>query len=225
MRTRLPLLLLAVLVTCPGGAATAGVPPRAPPTARRPKATSCVSLVKRRGGERALVIDYPWKVHRRPSVEVRLVTGKDPGPSVVRPLFFVNEYMKGEVKVTLYRAEDASAGGKVRKPLTEKEVEFEILGRRNSLGKPSVCVVHRFAAKEPAPGTTAVYCLLPAWAINKKLLYLDLPREDFVQPGKLYVWFLRDDRVLWTEAVEWPGYEKRRTATDAQPGEEEEAAP
>ena len=240
MQTRLPLLLV-LLVTVWltwggsltwsgsltwGGSAAAQVPPSAPPVARRPKATSFVALVKRPSGDRGLLISYPWKIHRRPSVEVRLVTGKDAPASDLRPLWFLSEYMKGAVKVTLYDCEDEAASGPVREPLVQKKVEFEILGSRNSLGKPSVCVVHRLAPDEPPPGqpspeepppdepppdVTAVYCLLPAWAINKRLLQLDLPREDFAKPGKIHVWFLRDETILWKETLDWPGRAKRKT--------------
>ena len=209
MKTCLPLLLTVVWLIWPGGAAVAQARRGAATAARRPdarpKTTSRISLVKTdRNGDQALVIGYPWKVHLRPSVEVRLVTGKDPGAAVVRPLFFRSEYMKGKVTVAVYRCQDMAAGVPVRKPLTAKGIELEILGRRNSLAKPSVCVVRRFAREEPGPdvvtgepasgtgasepaldtaayepalgtaasepvlGTAAVFCLLPAWAINKR---------------------------------------------------------
>ena len=217
MQTRLPLLLMAVLSLSisPGGSAAAQALRSVAPAAGRPKAATCVSLVKGRGGDRPLVINYPWKVHLRPSIEVRLVTGKDAGPSGIRPLFFVEEHFKGEVKVTVYRCQDGADGMGTRQSLTENKLDFEVLGRRNSLGKPAVCVVHRFAADDPnpgdAPGAVAVFCSLPGWAINKRLLQLDLPREDFAQPGKLYVWFLRDDTILWKETVDWPGHGRPKT--------------
>lgn len=236
MPTRLTLLLVAVSLTWPGGAAAAELPPDARPEAGRPRATSYVSLVKRPSGDRSLLISYPWKLHRRPSVEVRLVTGKDGPASAVRPLWFVAEHMKGPVKVTLYDCEDKAAGGPVRESLEDKKVEFDVVGGRNSLGKPAVCVVHRLAPEEPAPGkpapgkpasdgagpgkppseeapldATAVYCLLPAWAINQRLLSLDLPRSDFARPGKIHVWFLREEKVLWSETLDWPGHAKWET--------------
>lgn len=231
MKTRLPLLLIAVWLIWPCGVCWAQIPRSAASDARKPKATPRVSLVKnKRRTDLALLISYPWKVHRRPSVEIRLVTGKEGDTAAVRPLFFLSDYMKGEVTVAVYRCQDEAAGAPVRESLTEKEVGFEILGRRNSLAKPSVCVVHRFAADEPPPGTAAdeptpdatadepaygtaaVYCLLPAWAINKRLLRLDLPRQDFAKPGKMHVWFLREGTIVWKETLDWPGY-ARRAAT------------
>lgn len=217
MQARLSLLVIAAWLTWPGGSAAAQVPRRVAPATRGPKAMSYVSLVKSRGGDRALVISYPWKVHRRASVEIRLVTGKDPGPSGVRPLLFVKEHMKGEGAVAVFRCQDNASGAGMREPLTEKEIKLEIVGRRNSLGRQSVYVLHELAATDPVPGTAAVYCLLPAWAINKRLLYLDLPRDDFAQPGKMHVWFLRQDKVLWSETVDWPGYEKRSKDRRAEP--------
>lgn len=222
MKTRLPLRLIAVWLIWSCGVASAQMPRNAAFDARQPKATPRVCLVKnKRRTDLALLIAYPWKVHRRPSVEIRLVAGKDADAGAVRPLFFLSEYMKGEVTVAVYRCQDEAAGAPVRESLTEKEVEFEILGRRNSLAKPSVCVVHRFAADEPDGGTTAdepdggtaaVFCLLPAWAIDKRLLRLDLPRQDFAKPGKMHVWFLREGTIVWKETLDWPG-NARRAAT------------
>ena len=54
-------------------------------------------------------------------------------------------------------------------------------------------------------GTTAVFYPPDAWAINDRLLLLDLPRDSFDKPGKLYIWFLRGDRILWQEELMWPG--------------------
>jgi hypothetical protein len=217
MQLRFLLLLTAVWLTWGGGSPAAQAPGRTGGAATRgPKAASCVSLLRQRDGDRALVISYPWDLHRRPSVEVRLVTGKDPGPTVVRPLLFVGNYMKGKVAAAVYRCEDKAVGAPVRESLTVKGLQFEILGRRNRLERPSVCVIHRFADDQPAPGTTAVFSQLPAWAINRRLLQLDLPREEFTQPGRLYVWFLRDETVLWEETVDWPGYAKRGPSASAE---------
>jgi len=205
MPTYFPLLMTAVWLTWPGGSAAAEAPPSDPPATRRSESVSCVSVVQRRDGDRVLVVSYPWKLHLRPSVEVRLVTGKDPGPAVVRPLFFVKQYMKGEVPAILYRCEDKAASRRVRESVKAEGDDFEVVGRLNRLERPAVCVVHRFPEDQPAPGVTAVFCLLSPWAINERLLHLDLPQGDFAKPGTLYVWFLRDDAVLWREVVQWPG--------------------
>jgi hypothetical protein len=155
-----------------------------------------------------LVITYPWKVHLRPSIEVRLVTGKDADLSDVRPLFFVKEYMKGAVTVNVYHCLDRAAGVPQRHAFTENGIELEILGRRNSLGRPSVCVARRVPDDDPAPGAAAVFCLLPSWAVDKGLLRLELPPDYFGDAGRIYVWFLRGGKVLWEERADWPGYGK-----------------
>jgi hypothetical protein len=200
------LLLTAVWLTWPGGAGAGEAPSSDVPAAQQAKAASYVSLAKRRDGNQALVISYPWRVYRRASVEVRLVTGKDPGPAVVRPLFFVKQYMQGTIAATLYQCEDKATNARLRRTVTAEGVKFEVVGERNRLERPAVCAVHRFPDGQPAPGVGAVFCLLSPWAINERLLYLDLPQEDFAQLGTLYVWFLRDDAVLWREVLPWPGY-------------------
>jgi len=40
------------------------------------------------------------------------------------------------------------------------------------------------------------------------MLNLDLPPEYFAEPGMLFVWFLRGEKVLWQEVEAWPGYSR-----------------
>lgn len=211
MQRRLPAVALMAWLTCPAQPAGAQPPRSTRPevATRRPVADSPISLMERRSGDRVLLVGYPWKVHRRPSVEVRLVTDKDADASKLRPLFFAHEYFEGEVRVSVYQCEDEAASVPVRKSVTLEEVAFEILGRRNSLGRPSACVVHRFPTDDPAPGAAAVFCLLRPWALDTRLLQLDLPREYFAGRGKMHVWFLRGGRILWHQTLDWPGHERR----------------
>ena len=177
--------------------------------AAEPESRSFVSLVQTRIGQQTLVVDYPWKVHDRPSVEVRLVTKKAKDPREARPLFFVGEHFKGEVSLKVYDCLDAAAAVGTTKPLKVGDIEMEIVGRRNSLGKPAVSIVRKIAADEdPAPGSGVVFCQLPAWSANRAMLCLDLPREYFAESGQLYVWFLRGKKVLWEQRVDWPGHGK-----------------
>ena len=207
MQTRLRVLLTVALLTWASVSAAAQPPPAEPPTPK-PRRISYVSIMKARTGRQALVVNYPWKVHARPSVEVRLVTTGEADPPAIRPSFFVEEYMNGEVRLKIYRAQDEAARAGAAMPLTENEIDFEILGQRNSLGKPAVCVARRLPRDDPAPGTGVVFCLLPSWAVNKALLHLDLPREYFEEAGKIHVWFLRGNEVLWKDKVDWAGYGK-----------------
>lgn len=204
MPIRPVLLLLAAWWSWSSGFAVAQ-PPAGPGI---PGTTPHVSIVKQHTGEQALVVDYPWKVHDRPSVEVRLVTRHEAGRRDIRPLLFVKEFMKGTVTVNVYHCLDKAAGVPQRHGFTQKKIEFEILGRRNRLGRPSVCVARRIPDDDPAPGAAAVFCLLPSWSVDKGLLHLELPPQYFAEAGELYVWFLRHDKVLWEERTKWPGHDK-----------------
>jgi len=208
MSIRLPMLLIAATCVCRAADTPAQQAENVLPGVRMETDTSFAHLVKERSGRHTLVINYPWKAHRQPSVEVRLVTGQQADLAGARPLFFAKQYLKGEVTVNVYHCHDASAGVATSQPLTKNEITFEIIGRRNSLGKPSVCIARHIPNDEPAPGAAVVYCLLPSWSLDKGMLNLDLPPEYFAKPGKLFVWFLRGEKVLWQEVEAWPGYSR-----------------
>ncbi len=214
MPVRRLFLLSIVPWVCVGASVVAQPPLGVAPGAAGPKDRSRLSIVKLLQGGPALVIDYPWKVHHRPSVEIRLVTREDADFSKVGPLWFVSRYLHGTVTMSVYRCLDKAAGVPQSQTLTEDEIEFEILGRRNSLGRPAVCVARRIPNDDPAPGAAAAFCLLPSWSLNKGLLQLQLPPKYFSTPGKLYVWFLRDEKILWEETAEWPGVGKKGMMND-----------
>jgi hypothetical protein len=156
-----------------------------------------------------LVIEYPWKVHSRPSVELRLLEPleKDRDPSKIHSLRFVGDFMKSEVTDAVYAARDHAGEIPFHKKLAKFERDFEITGRTNQLGKPGVTVT--FPSQKP-PGETvprAVYFLLESWAFDARTLRLELPAE-FSAPGQVRIWFLREANVLWEETVDWPGLEK-----------------
>ena len=50
-----------------------------------------------------------------------------------------------------------------------------------------------------------VFPQLDVWAVDEGHLNFDLPPDVFEKPGKLFVWFLRGNRLLWEEQVDWPG--------------------
>lgn len=206
MRTCLPQLMMAAVVPWMAGRPAAAQPadgagPRIPKSHSPPY----VSLLPEPGGRPALIIEYPWQVHARPSVEVRLVSGEDPDPTTAAPLYFLKDFLNGPLQATIYKCQDQAVGREVRKPVTERETRFEILARRNSLGRPAVCVAHRFGKEDPSPGTAAVFWPLSGWSINGRLLRLDLPAEYFDRPGNLRVWLLRGATVLWSQEIRWPG--------------------
>ena len=206
MNLRLSLLILAPTV---GWTVLAAAEEPMDPTATLSRTTtaSCVSIREQStSGQPVLVVNYPWKVHSRPSIEVRLVL--DPRVDVrrTRPLNFRPQLMKGRMTVAVYHCLDESAGVPLTVSVARGDRDFEIIGRRNSLGKPSVCVVHQDQPDAAASGTTAMFPLLKPWAVDERTLYMDLPEEHFSKPGRIRVWLLREDQVIWSETTAWPGY-------------------
>ncbi len=165
-----------------------------------------VRTVDMPAGERALAVNYPWTTHPRTSVEVRLVTGRTEEPFTARPVFFVEKYFKALLMVEIHRCLGEAAGVGVTKELSKDDFKFDVFGRRNGLGKPSVCIARHILKSESAPGAAAAFVLLSRWAKTPRLLYLDLPREHFAEPGELHVWFLRGGKVVWSHQMDWPGY-------------------
>jgi hypothetical protein len=156
-----------------------------------------------------LVIEYPWKAHSRPSVELRLLEPleKERDPTKIHSLRFVSDFMKSEVTDTVYGARDHAGEIPFHKKLAKFGRDFEVTGQTNQLGKPGVTVT--FPAQKP-PGETvprAVYFLLESWAFDARTLRLELP-ADFSAPGQVRIWFLREANVLWEETVDWPGAER-----------------
>ena len=81
-----------------------------------------------------------------------------------------------------------------------------MIGRQNSLGNLSVRVYVSSETPKKTDQPAAVYLQLDTWAVDKEALSLDLAHEEFTQPGTLFVWFFRGNKVVWEEQVRWPGY-------------------
>lgn len=213
MKTRLPWIVLVALVIGTGDAAgeewTGGTAGQSPSRAAASGGVSRVSVVEQPTGEPILVIQYPWTMHARPSVEVRLLADAEADNYELRPLCFVDDFMKGEVTVKVYHCQDRSADTPLNLTFSERDIDFEFLGERNSLGRPSVRVVYRTETGVPESGANAVYCLLRSWAVDKRMLYLDLPPAYFSKPGRIRVWFLRGKDIVWSETARWPGLGKQ----------------
>lgn len=185
-----------------------------------------VRLLQDHNGNLVLALHRPWKSFSRPSVEVCLLPADLPETVNIHPLYFVNNHLKGEVTTNLYQSLDQADSVPVRRPLSEKDIEFEIIGNRNSLGRAAVCVACRTEApgktpsKEKNPLTRAAFCLLDYWSVEREGLYLDLPADYFAAPGKLRIWLLRDSQIVWSETIRWPGLANRQapaTASEAKP--------
>jgi hypothetical protein len=165
------------------------------------------SVVKQPDGKLTVMIRYPWEVHLRPSIEVRLVSDTTKPQTAEPPLKFLKTRMKAGLPDQIYYSLDRFLGVSIDKTIQVDGIDFEVVGRRNFLEKPTVCVISRprdYA--DPSTIAEAAFPFLQCWQIDKGLLSLELPKDAFAQSGTLQIWFLRDDTVLWKESVAWPGY-------------------
>jgi hypothetical protein len=216
--------------------AAAAMPDAARPPDKKPAAVdrgeAFVSIIKQPTGEPILVIKYPWKRHLHPSIEVRTLDPSEVDNPLIRPLFFTHDLMKGEVTTAIYHCQDNSDKLQQTASFTKEGMNFEVFGARNLLGRPSVCVASRPAARhgvlqtpggvnveefgsdlaaiyaartDHEPESRAAFCLLDAWALDDDTLYLELPAKYFSKPAKIRVWLLRDKDIVWTANADWPG--------------------
>jgi len=167
--------------------------------------TPFAAVVTLSAGRPAVVVSYPWSAHEGASIEVRLVAGEQPAGTQFHPIQFISRHCKGDAKVKIYRARDQAIDAPTHKSHKDPDLEFEIFGQQSTAGRAAVVVVPKLAEGEP-PGASAVFCFLESWSLDRQRLWLDLPRTGFAPPGELYVWFLRGDRLLWEEKLQWPGF-------------------
>lgn len=165
-----------------------------------------VAVVPQRGGQLGLTVHYRWKLHDNASVEVRLVPGQRAQGTSVVPVSFQSEFCRGPVQLKVYRCLDHAATIETTESFTKDKMVYQIIGRQNSLGRPAVHVLPYNEGGTPAERPGAVFLQLDCWAINDHVLNFDLPRDVFAKSGKLFIWFMRSDRVVWEETIDWPGY-------------------
>ena len=226
----LGLLVLGISATSPAEAADRQIDRPAKKLVSEPtRGESFVSVITQPTGEPILAINYPWRRHAKPSIEVRVSDPSEVDNSLIRPLFFRHDVMKGNVTKAVYQCQDKSEDLSQTAAFSEGNADFEIFGARNSLGRPAVCVACRIAPDEVSRETEsliaelartgqeamlslkfqretrAAYCLLDAWAVDERTLYLELPASHFSQRSKIRVWLLRDKDVVWTANITWPG--------------------
>lgn len=157
-------------------------------------------------GKPVVAIHYPWRVHNRPSVEVRWMADDEPDTTEIRPLQFVGSLMKGEITSAVYDVRDKAADTAVAKTLKILDRTCEILGDRNQLGKPAATIVFPERPKDsPDRPARAVFFPLDAWALDRTTLRLELPMTYFSQPGRIRVWFYREGNLVWWKTLPWPG--------------------
>jgi hypothetical protein len=173
--------------------------PEQPPAGRH------VSLQPWQQGTPRLWISYPWKLHTHASLELYLATSADTKPAELRPMFFRTKCLPGKMDSLMHDCQDHAEDAETRRSCKVKDINFQIIGRRNSLERLSVLAVHRIEGHSSTPDVAAALPLLPCWALNERLLCIDLPVDAFAEAGAMHIWLLRGEQVLWSEMVDWPG--------------------
>ncbi len=181
------------------------------PLAAPPIQASRLAIQEDAQGQAILAVHYPWKVHQRPSVEVRMLGPEETDSIHIQPLYFLHDFMRGRITIGVYQCQDKASQMETTVPMTARKIEFEALGDRNLLGRPSVCVACRTDTVPPGNyrAARAVFPLLDPWATNERTLLLTLPKAYFGEKGRLRVWFLRREDIVWSETIPWPGTSKQ----------------
>ncbi len=164
-----------------------------------------IAVTAEAGGMKTLTIHFLWSLFPDSSVEVRFVPATDTKGDKIAPIYF-HERLKGKVQEDFFDCLDHSDGDGKTHSFTKDKLVYTMIGRRNSLGFQGVHV--QVAREEPKKSDypSAAYLQLDTWAVDKKTLLLDMPRDEFAAPGTLYVWFFRGEKPVWEEQVRWPGY-------------------
>ncbi len=162
-------------------------------------------------GKAILAIHFPWRVYSQPSVEVRWMGDQEADTRDIRPLQFVADVMKGQLRSDVYTCRDKAADTPIHKAVKVRDRDGEILGDRNLLGKPSATVIlpELPRTSETTEATDlaarAVFFPLDSWAVDRRTLWLELPPAHFSEPGRIRVWFYREGNVVWWKTLAWPG--------------------
>lgn len=189
-----------------------------PASVARPKDSWAPTLTTRptqltvlvgRGGRLTLSIEYPWRPLEDALIEVGLTPKEQGDDALAVPLGFGRDYYRWSLKGQIYRCLDRAGEGTVTESFEKNDWAFQILGQRNSLDRPAVHLVASKKPDRPEKRPLAVFVHLDSWAVDDGHLSLDLPRDVFAKPGKLFVWFYRKDKMLWEKTTSWPGYEKK----------------
>lgn len=172
------------------------------------------------GGEPMLVVRYPWQMHKNPSVEVRTYVEGEEESVRIRPLQFRSFFMKDTVTIKVFETQAASAATRTAAAFIRHEIPFLAVGQRNLLGRPAVCVTCETKVlkpnKEPFQDKArwAIYPFLEPWAADGGTLFLSPPEATFADPAKIRVFFLRDNDLVWSQTLQWPGLDKSEEAAE-----------
>jgi hypothetical protein len=166
---------------------------------------TAINIIPTPGGVKTLNIHFRWSLFPDASIEVRLVPGTEDKGIAVAPIYF-HEHLKGKVQEDFFDCLDHPDDGGKTHSFTKDKTVYKMIGRQNSLGNHGVHVNVSSETPKKSEQPAAVYLQLDMWAVDKETLSLDLPRDEFAQPGALFVWFFRGNKVVWEEQVRWPGY-------------------
>ena len=161
-----------------------------------------------------LRINYPWKAYSRASVEVRFFSPTQADDERIRPLFFRSRYWNGQL---LHRGYDCllrASDVPVQESFSSNAEKWHLVADRFVLGRPGLYVVREIPADprlRTESTTVVIYPLLEHWAADHTQLCLELPGRYYPQSGQLRIWFLRDNRIVWTQKLAWPGMKGAQT--------------
>lgn len=169
-------------------------------------------------GRPILVVHYPWQVHAHASIEVQWLPEGVPEPLNVRPLAFVDGYLKGELSVDADRCRRGAEKIATSTTRSKAGIKFDIYAKRNSLTNAAVWIHCHLPKAKDTTETRTAFVWLEDWALDGHTLYLDLPSDYYGKPGKLRFWMLRGKDTLWMETVAWPGLPSGTDDDMAAPG-------
>jgi len=166
-------------------------------------------------GQPILCINVPWRGLANPSIQAALILDPAVDPKTLNPLVIDGQQAVATWKsqaAALNKPAFAEARQVVRtmKDLLETGDQklLSIFGRNNALGRPASCAVDD-------DGLRLAFYLLDAWSDQKGAVHVELsdlhwpPKANmapkFDAPGRLVVWLLDDNKVVWSKVLEWPG--------------------
>jgi hypothetical protein len=165
-----------------------------------------ISVIQDQSEAPILVVKYPWAAHPQATVEVCLLPKDVPDSPFIRPLNLSGRLARdkdGKLVKAVYKCQDDAAGAPTAVSVTDRDLDFDILGDRNSLGSAAVAVAWKTLTPDHKTIHHAAFYRLESWAADSDTLMLDLPPEHFCRPGTLKVWLLRGDDVVWSETAPW----------------------
>jgi hypothetical protein len=153
-----------------------------------------------------LVVKYPWNAHPQASVEVCLLPKDVPDSPAIHPLNLTGRLLRDKdrkLMKAVYKCQDDAASVPTAVSVTDGDLDFDILGNRNSVGSAAVAVGWKTLTPDRKAIHRAAFYRLESWAADSDTLMLDLPPQHFCRPGTLKVWLLRGDEVVWSDTAPW----------------------